>query len=140
MLQPRKQKHRKEQRLRGSSYKGNSHKGNALAFGTHGLKALSTSEVTARQIEAARRVLTRYTKRGGKIWTMIFPHKPITKKALEVPMGGGKGSPEWFVSIVKPGRILFEIDGIDAKDAKEALKLAGYKLPVKCKVVSKSNK
>ena len=136
MLQPRKQKHRKEHRLRGS-YKGVSHCGNSLSFGSHGLKSMSTGEVTSRQIEAARRVMTRYTKRGGNIWITIFPHKPITQKAAEVPMGGGKGAPDRFVSIVKPGRVMFEMDGIDKESAIKALRLAGHKLPVKCKVISK---
>ncbi|MFA4891066.1 MAG: 50S ribosomal protein L16 [Candidatus Gracilibacteria bacterium] len=139
MLQPRRQKHRKEQRLRGA-YNGDSHSGNALAFGSYGLKAMSTGEITARQIEASRRVLTRYTKRGGKIWITIFPHKPITQKAAEVPMGGGKGAPDRFITIVKPGRVMFEMDGIDKAEAIEALRLSGYKLPVKCKVISKSKK
>lgn len=139
MLQPKKQKHRREHHLRGS-YSGVSHKGNSLSFGTFGLKALSTAEVTSRQIEAARKVLSRYTKRGGKIWITIFPHKPITRKALEVPMGGGKGTPEFFVSVVKPGRIMFEMDGIPELSAKEALTLAGHKLPVKCKYINKLKK
>jgi large subunit ribosomal protein L16 len=99
---------------------------------------MTTSEVTSRQLEAARRVLTRYTKRGGKIWITVFPHRPITKKAQEVPMGSGKGSPDHFVTMIKPGRIMFEMDGIEEAQALEALHLAGYKLPVKCKVVSKS--
>jgi len=137
MLQPRKQKHRKEHRLRGS-FSGNAHTGNALHFGTFGLKALSTAEVTARQIESARRVITRYTKRGGKIWIPVFPHKPITKKGAEVPMGSGKGAPDRFVVLVKPGRVLFEMDGIEEDMAKEALRLAAYKLPVKCKIISKN--
>ncbi|MBT3864616.1 50S ribosomal protein L16 [Candidatus Peregrinibacteria bacterium] len=136
MLQPRKQKHRKEHRLRGS-FAGNSHTGNALSFGTYGLKALGTAEVTSRQIESARRVITRYTKRGGKIWIPVFPHKPITKKGAEVPMGSGKGAPDRFVVMVKPGRVLFEMDGIEEDMAKEALRLAAYKLPIKCKVISK---
>lgn len=139
MLQPKKQKHRKDHRLRGS-YKGTSHTGNALSFGAYGLKATSTAEVTSRQIEAARRVMTRYTKRGGKIWITIFPHKPITQKGAEVPMGGGKGAPDRFVTVVKPGRVLFEMDGIEKEMAMSALKLAGYKLPVKCKVICKSKK
>ena len=139
MLQPKKQKHRKEHRLRGS-YKGKSQTGNALNFGTYGLKALSTAEVTSRQIEAARRVMTRYTKRGGKIWIPIFPHKPITQKGAEVPMGKGKGAPDRFVALVKPGRVMFEMDGIEEDVAIAALKLAGYKLPVKCKVISKFKK
>ena len=136
MLQPRKQKHRREHRFRGA-FDGVAHKGNSLKFGTMGLKALTTSEVTSRQLEAARRVLTRYTKRGGKIWITVFPHRPVTKKAAEVPMGSGKGSPDHFVTLIKPGRVMFEMDGIDPAQAKEALHLAGYKLPVKCKVVSK---
>ena len=139
MLQPKKQKYRREQRNRGS-YDGVSQKGNTLSFGTFGLKAMSTKEVTSRQIESARKVLSRYTKRGGKTWITIFPHKPITKKAQEVPMGGGKGSPEFFVFIVKPGRIMFEMDGIPEAEAKEALLKAGHKLPVLCKYVSKTNK
>lgn len=139
MLQPKKQKYRREQRSRGS-YDGVAQKGNAISFGTFALKAMGTKEVTSRQIEAARKVLTRYTKRGGKIWITIFPHKPITKKAQEVPMGGGKGAPEFFVSLVKPGRIIFEMDGIPEDQAKEALTKAGHKLPIVCKYISKTNK
>jgi len=135
MLAPKKQKHRKVFRGR-SDAKGISYKGNSISFGSYGLKAMSTAEVTSRQLEAARRVLTRYTKKGGKIWITIFPHKPITKKAAEVPMGSGKGAPDHFVSQVKPGRIIFEMDGIDEKSAREAIKLAGHKLPVKSKFVN----
>ena len=139
MLQPRKQKHRKEHRLRGS-FKGKSNTGNALCFGSHGLKAMATAEVTARQIEAARRVMTRYTKRGGKIWITIFPHKPVNQKGAEVPMGSGKGAPDRFVALVKPGRVMFEMDGVEEDVAIAALRLAAYKLPIKCKVISKTKK
>lgn len=137
MLQPKKQKHRREHRFRGA-FDGVSQKGNSLKFGSWGLKAMSTSEVTSRQLEAARRVMTRYTKRGGKIWITVFPHRPVTKKAAEVPMGSGKGSPDHFVTLIKPGRVMFEMDGLEESQALEALRLAAYKLPVKCKVVSKS--
>lgn len=124
--------------MRGT-FKGKAHKGCALSFGSIGLKAQSTAEVTARQLEAARRVMARYTKRGGKIWTTVFPHRPITRKAAEVPMGSGKGSPDRFVTMVKPGRILFEMDGIPEAEARIALKLASHKLPVTCKIVTKSH-
>lgn len=136
MLQPRKQKYRKVQRGR-SDTKGISNRGNRLSFGSFGLKAMSAGEITSRQIEAARRTMSGYTKRGGKIWINIFPHKPLTRKAAEVPMGSGKGAPEFFVAVVKPGRVLFEMEGIDLATAKEALRLAGHKLPIKCKVVTK---
>lgn len=136
MLQPKKQKYRKVQRGR-SDTKGISNRGNRLSFGSFGLKAMSAGEITSRQIEAARRTMSGYTKRGGKIWINIFPHKPLTRKAAEVPMGSGKGAPEFFVAVVKPGRVLFEMEGIDLATAKEALRLAGHKLPIKCKVVTK---
>lgn len=139
MLQPKKQKFRRLHRQRGK-FAGNSHKGTALAFGTSGLKAMSTGEISSRQIESARRVLTKYTTRGGKVWVTIFPHTPITRKAAEVPMGGGKGSPEFFVTLVKPGRIMFEMEGLESGIMTKALKSAGYKLSVKCKVISKLNK
>lgn len=134
MLQPKKQKHRKVFRGR-SATKGISMRGNRLSFGTYGLKALSAGEISSRQIEAARRSMTRYIKRGGKIWINIFPDKPITRKASEVPMGSGKGTPEFFVATIKPGRIIFEMEGIDATTAKEAMRLAGNKLSVKSKFV-----
>jgi len=139
MLQPKKLKFRRLHRQRGK-FAGISHKGAALAFGTTGLKAMSTGEITSRQIEAARRVMSKYTKRGGKVWVTVFPHTPITRKAAEVPMGGGKGSPEFFATLVKPGRIMFEMDGLDTPTMKLALKSAGHKLPVKCKVISKLKK
>ena len=135
MLEPRKQKHRRTFRRR-SDLKGLAYRGSRVSFGTFGLKALTKGEVTARQIEAARRAMTRYIKRGGKIWINIFPHKPITKKAAEVPMGSGKGAPDHFVATVKPGRVLFEMEGVDLDIAKEAMRLAAHKLPVKCKFIN----
>lgn len=135
MLQPRKQKHRKEFRRRGCD-KGISCKGNRVTFGTYGLKAQTGGEITSRQIEAARRAMTRYVKRGGKIWINIFPHKPVTRKPSEVPMGSGKGAPDHFVSVVKPGRVIFEMEGVESDIAKEAMRLAAHKLPIKCKFIS----
>lgn len=139
MLQPKKQKHRKEFRGR-SATAGLSYRGAQVSFGTFGLKAQSAGEITSRQIEAARRTMTRYVKRGGKIWINIFPHKAITRKASEVPMGSGKGSPEFFVATVKPGRVLFEMEGIEPNIAKEAMRLAGYKLPIKTKFINTQEK
>lgn len=135
MFGPRKTKYRKSQRLRGAE-KGVATKGFRAAFGAHALKAMSGSEITARQIEAARRAMTRYVKRGGKIWIRIFPHKPITQKAAEVPMGSGKGSLDHYVAVVKKGTVLFEMDGVDEATAKEAMRLAGQKLPIKCRYVN----
>ncbi len=134
MLQPKKQKYRKLHRARGV-LKGKSKGGNSVSFGAIGLKAVTAGEVTSRQIEAARRAMTRAIKRGGKIWIRIFPHIPITRKASEVPMGSGKGAVEFYVSRIKSGKIIFEMDGIDEKLAREALKLAASKLPVKTKIV-----
>jgi len=138
MLQPKKQKYRKAHRDRGG-FKGKSQVGNTISFGMYGLKAQSTGELTSRQIEAARRAMTRYIKRGGKIWIRIFPHTPITRKPAEVPMGSGKGSVEFFVSRVKPGRILFEMEGVEESVAREALRLADSKLPIKTKFVIRHN-
>jgi len=135
MFGPRKTKYRKAQRLRGGE-KGVATKGFRAAFGAHALKAMSGSEITARQIEAARRAMTRYVKRGGKIWIRIFPHKPITQKAAEVPMGSGKGNLDHYVAVVKKGTVLFEMDGVDEATAKEAMRLAGQKLPIKCRYVN----
>ena len=135
MLQPKKQKHRRQFRRR-SELEGFSYKGTRVTFGQYGLKAVSAGEITSRQIEAARRAMTRHTKRGGKIWTTIFPHKPVTKKAQEVPMGSGKGVPDHFVATIKPGRVLFEMDGIPLASAKAAMTLAGHKLPVRCKFIN----
>ncbi len=134
MLLPKKVKHRKWQK---GTTKGHSKAGNDLAFGSFGLKAMSTGWLTGRQIEAARRAMTRYVQRGGKIWLRIFPDKPVTKKGAEVPMGGGKGSVDHYVTVVKPGRILFEMDGITVEIAKEAMRLAAHKLPVTTKIVFK---
>ncbi len=139
MLQPKKQKHRKVFRGR-SDTEGLSYRGTKVSFGTFGLKAQTGGEITSRQIEAARRTMTRYTKRGGKIWINIFPHKPITRKSSEVPMGSGKGAPEFFVATVKPGRVLFEMEGIAPEVAREAMRLAAYKLPIKCKFINTQEK
>ncbi|MDD3897064.1 MAG: 50S ribosomal protein L16 [Candidatus Peribacteraceae bacterium] len=136
MLEPRKLQHRKQHRRRGS-FRGKAQRGATIAFGSIGLKAQTTGEITARQIEAARRAMTRSVARGGKIWIRIFPDTPVSKKAAEVPMGSGKGSPEYFSIVVKQGAILFEMDGLAHDAAKEALLLAGYKLPIKTKVVTR---
>ncbi|OGE82594.1 MAG: 50S ribosomal protein L16 [Candidatus Doudnabacteria bacterium RIFCSPHIGHO2_01_FULL_49_9] len=127
MLIPKKLKHRKHHR---GHTKGKATAGNYLSFGQYGLRALSNSWVTSRQIEAARRAMTRYVQRGGKIWIRIFPDKPITMKGNEIPMGGGKGAVDHFVAVVKKGRILFEIDGVTEVQAREAMRLASHKLPV----------
>lgn len=132
MLQPKRQKYRKVQKSR---MKGNAQRGNSLAFGTFGLKSLDSHWITNRQIESARVALTRYMKREGKVWIRIFPDKPITKKPLEVRMGKGKGAPDHFVAVVKPGRILFEIEGVSKEIAEEGLRLAAQKLPIATKMV-----
>lgn len=132
MLQPKKTKYRKMQK---GKMKGNSQRGHLLSNGTFGIKSLDMSFLTARQIEAARIAATRFMKREGALWIKIFPDKPITKKPLEVRMGKGKGSVEYWVAIVKPGRILFEIGGVPLDVAKEALRLAAQKLPVKTKFI-----
>ncbi len=132
MLQPRKTKFRKQQKGR---MKGNSQRGNTLAFGSFGIKALESTWITARQIEAARQAVTRYMKREGQIWIRIFPDKPVTKKPAEVRMGKGKGAPELWVARVTPGRILFEAEGVPYGIAKEALRLAAQKLPITTKFV-----
>ncbi len=133
MLMPKKVKHRKHQR--GGKIKGTAQKGHYLSFGSFGLKALEGGLINAREIEAARRAMTRYIQRGGKVWIRIFPDKPMTKKGDEVPMGKGKGSPEYFVAKIKAGRILFEMDGVKGDIAERALRLASDKLSVKTKVV-----
>ncbi len=132
MLQPRKTKFRKMQK---GKMKGNAFRGNQLAFGSFGIKALEETWITGRQIEAARQAVTRYMKREGQIWIRIFPDKPITKKPAEVRMGKGKGAPEYFVARVSPGRILFEAEGVPLHVAKEAMRLAAQKLPIKMKFV-----
>ena len=135
MLQPRKVKHRKWQkgRSRAKATKG----GANLSFGSFGLKAEGDVWLTARQIEAARRAITRYVQRGGKIWIRVFPDKPRTTKGVEVPMGGGKGSVDHYVVPIKPGRIIFEMDGVDEEVAREAMRLAGHKLPIKTKFIKR---
>jgi len=134
MLQPKRVKYRRPHILR---YEGHAKGGTELSYGEYGLQALEGTWITARQIEAARIVLARYTKRGGQIWTRIFPHLAKTKKPAEVRMGSGKGSPEEWVAVVEKGRIMFEIGGVNGEIAREALRLAAYKLPIKCKVISK---
>ena len=135
MLQPKKVKHRKWHKGR-SRKRQTETRGTHLSFGSFGIQSLESAWVNSRQIEAARKAITHFTKRGGKIWITVFPHKPLTKKAQEVPMGSGKGAPELFVCPVLPGRILFEMEGIDEATARAAMKLAAYKLPIKCKFIS----
>ncbi|MET3291445.1 50S ribosomal protein L16 [Brevibacillus fluminis] len=134
MLVPKRVKHRKQHRGRMT---GNAKGGTTLAFGEYGLQALEPSWVTNRQIESARIAMTRYMRRGGKVWIKIFPDKPITQKPLEVRMGSGKGSPEKWVAVVKPGKIMFEIAGVSEEVAREAMRLAMHKLPIKCKFVKR---
>ena len=134
MLEPKKTKFRKMQKGR---MKGNAQRGHQLAFGTYGIKTLEEQWLTARQIEAARIAVTRHMKRQGQVWIRIFPAKPITKKPAEVRMGKGKGAPEYWAAPVTPGRMLFEISGVDFETAKEALRLAAQKLPVKTKFIIK---
>ena len=134
MLQPKRTKFRKMQK---GKMKGNAQRGSTLNFGTFGIKALEECWITDRQIEAARVAVTRYMKRQGQVWIRIFPDKPITKKPAEVRMGKGKGAPEYWAAVVRPGRIIFEVDGVDFGTAKEALRLAAQKLPIKTKFVIK---
>ena len=134
MLMPSKVKFRKQQRGRRS---GLAQRGSTISFGEYALKALDDCWMTARQIEAARIAMTRFVKRGGKIWIRVFPDKPITKKPTEVRMGKGKGAPEAWVAVVKPGRILFEMEGVDVDTAREAMRLAAHKLPIKTKFVTR---
>ena len=135
MLMPRKVKHRKVQR--GGEPRGLATKGSEISFGSFGLKSLECGLISARQIEASRRAMTRYIKRGGKIWIRIFPDKPMTKKGDETPMGKGKGSVDHFVARIKAGRVLFEMDGVLEKNAQEAMRLAAHKLGVKTKFIKK---
>ncbi len=134
MLQPKKVKHRKQQkgRMRGKAYRGSK-----LAFGDFGLQALEGSRMSARQIEAARIAMTRHVKRGGKVWIRVFPDKPITKKPAETRMGKGKGSPELWVAVVKAGRMLYEMEGVPVEIAREAMRLAAHKLPFRTRVVQR---
>ena len=134
MLSPRRTKFRKQHRgrMRGMTYRGNT-----LNFGDYALQATEPSWITSRQIEAARRAMTRYVKRGGKIWIRIFPDKPVTMRPAETRMGSGKGSPEYWVAVVKPGRIMFEMSGVAEPIAKEAMRLAAQKLPIKTKFITR---
>ena len=134
MLQPKRTKYRKQQRGR---RRGAAWRGSDLSFGDFGLQALESGDVTARQIEAARIAMTRHAKRGGKVWIRIFPDKPITRKPAETRMGKGKGSPEEWVAVVKPGRILYEMEGVPAEIAREAFRLASHKLPIATRVVGR---
>ncbi len=134
MLMPKRVKRRRVHRGR---LAGQANKGNKVAYGEYGLVALEPSWITSNQIEAARIAMTRYIKRGGKVWINIFPHKPITKKPAETRMGSGKGSVEYWVAVVKPGRVMFEMSGVNEEVAREALRLASHKLPVKCKFVKR---
>ena len=134
MLMPKRVKHRRVHRGR---MKGVATKGNTITYGSFGLVAQECGWITSNQIEAARIAMTRYLKRGGKVYIKIFPHKSVTKKPAEVRMGSGKGSPEYWVAVVKPGRVMFELDGVPEEKAREAMRLASHKLPVKCKFIVK---
>ncbi|HRF28547.1 MAG TPA: 50S ribosomal protein L16 [Candidatus Saccharibacteria bacterium] len=134
MLLPKKTKYRK---VRIGKNEGNATRGNYIAFGDYGLQAQSNERITSRQIESARQAMTRYIKRGGKIWIRIFPHTPVTKKPQDVKMGSGKGNPEYFAAKVKAGTVMFEMKGVTEDVAREAMRLAGHKLPVKTKFIKR---
>ena len=134
MLMPKRVKYRRQQRGR---LTGRAYRGNTLSYGCYGLVAEEPAWVTSNQIEAARIAMTRYTKRGGNVWIKIFPDKPVTEKPAETRMGSGKGSPEYWVAVVKPGRVMFEMDGVSEEVAREAMRLATHKLPIKCKFIKK---
>ncbi|NLM44278.1 MAG: 50S ribosomal protein L16 [Clostridiales bacterium] len=134
MLMPKRVKRRKQMR---GNLKGKATRGNTISYGEFGLKALEPAWITSNQIEAARVAMTRYIRRGGQVWIKIFPDKPVTEKPAETRMGSGKGSPEYWVAVVKPGRILFEIAGVSEEIAREAMRLAAHKLPIKCKFVTR---
>ena len=134
MLMPKRVKYRRVQRGR---LTGVASRGNKVTNGTYGLVALEPTWITSNQIEAARIAMTRYTRRGGKVWIKLFPDKPISKKPAETRMGSGKGAPEYWVAVVKPGRVMFEMDGVSEDVAKEAMRLAAHKLPIKCKFVTR---
>ena len=136
MLLPKRVKYRRVMRGR---MKGTASRGNKVTYGDYGIQALEPAWITSNQIEAARIAMTRYIKRGGKVWIKIFPDKPVTEKPAETRMGSGKGSPEYWVAVVKPGRILFEIGGVSEELAREALRLAVHKLPIKCKIVARQD-
>jgi len=134
MLMPKRAKYRRVHRGRMT---GRAMRGNKVTYGEWGLQSMEPAWITANQIEAARVAMTRYTKRGGKVWIKLFPDKPVTKKALGTRMGSGKGAPEYWIAVVKPDRVMFEIGGVSEEIAKEALRLASHKLPVKCKIIQK---
>ncbi|MFQ5903034.1 MAG: 50S ribosomal protein L16 [Candidatus Binatia bacterium] len=134
MLMPKKVKYRKQHRGR---RKGTAFKGSSLAFGSYGLQAMEVGWMTSRQIEAGRVAMTRYVKRAGKVWVKVFPDKPVSKKPAETRMGKGKGSPEFWVAVVKPGRVLYEMDGVSEEGAREAMRLASHKLPFATKFITK---
>ena len=136
MLLPKRVKYRKQQRGR---MKGVAHKGNKVTYGEYGIMAMEPAWISSNQIEAARIAMTRYIKRGGKVWIKIFPDKPVTAKPAETRMGSGKGALEYWVAVVKPGRVMFEIAGVPEETAREALRLAMHKLPCKCKIASKAD-
>ncbi|MDR1913617.1 MAG: 50S ribosomal protein L16 [Clostridiales bacterium] len=135
MLMPKRVKRRKQFRGR---MKGRALRGNRITYGDFGLVAMEPSWIKSNQIESARIAMTRFIKRGGQVWIKIFPDKPVTEKPAETRMGSGKGSPEYWVAVVKPGRVMFELGGVDEETAKEALRLASYKLPIKCKIISRA--
>ena len=135
MLMPKRVKHRKQQRGR---MRGKATRGNVVSYGDFGLATTEPAWITSNQIEAARVAMTRFIKRGGHVWIKIFPHKPVTEKPAETRMGSGKGSPEYWVAVVKPGRVMFEIAGVEEEVAREALRLAVHKLPCKCKIASRA--
>ena len=134
MLQPKRTKFRKQQKMRN---RGLAQRGNSVSFGEYGLKAIGRGRLTARQIEAARRAMTRHVKRGGKIWIRVFPDKPISKKPLEVRQGKGKGNVEYWVAQIQPGRVLYEMEGVSESVAREAMRLAAHKLPIKTRFVTR---
>ena len=136
MIMPKRVKYRRVQRGR---LKGKASRGNTVTYGSYGLVACEPAWVTSNQIEAARIAMTRYVKRGGKVWIKIFPDKPVTEKPAETRMGSGKGSPEYWVAVVKPGRVMFEMDGVEEAQAREAMRLAMHKLPLKCKFATKAD-
>ena len=136
MLMPKRVKYRRVHRGR---LTGKAYRGNTITYGSYGLVATEPAWVTSNQIEAARIAMTRYVKRGGKVWIKIFPDKPVTEKPAETRMGSGKGSPEYWVAVVKPGRVMFEMDGVEEAQAREAMRLAMHKLPLKCKFATKAD-
>ena len=135
MLMPKRVKYRRVHRGR---LTGKAYRGNTISYGQYGLVATEPAWITSNQIEAARIAMTRYIKRGGQVWIKVFPDKPITEKPAETRMGSGKGSPEYWVAVVKPGRVMFEMDGVEVEAAREAMRLASHKLPIKCKFITKS--